>query len=163
MEIHLPFFALRKTPQPDDSPLKARRKHLREPKDLYFLKGDNMSPEAQENYRLYPAQISCVVHGSDEWQWVVYAFVDTEHKEVEDWIDGGDDRDNWPDVEFSKGIIEDPIACGQHAPLPIWQPRQYFLKVFEIRIKEVRQEWDQVVHKLVVDTSIYVCILALNL
>jgi hypothetical protein len=163
MEIHLPFFALRKISTSDGPPPKARGKLLREPTNLSFLKGDNNEPEAQENYRLYPTQISCVVHGFDEWQWTTYAFVDTEHKESEDWIDGDDDRDSWAEVEFSKRIIEDPIACGQHAHLPVWKPRQYFLKVFEIRIKEIRQEWDQLVHKLVTDISAYVRNLTLSL
>jgi len=154
MEFHLPFFALRKTTPRDGSPPKAYGKRLRESKDLSFLKGQNTGPEGQENYRIYQAQISCVVCGLDDWQWVTYAFVDTEHD------DNGDDSAD--KATSSEGINEDPITCGLDANLPIWKPRQYFLKVFEIRAKQIRQEWDQLVRKLVLDISEYVCCATLN-
>jgi hypothetical protein len=148
MEFHLPFFALRKTPPPNSSP-RAHGKRLREMKDLSFLKGQNTGPEDQENYCIYPAQISCVVWGLDEWQWAAYAFVDTEHN---------DDSD-----DSAEGINEDPIAaCGLDASRPIWKPRQYFLKVFEVRAKQARQEWDHLVRRLVLDIDEYVCYVTLN-
>jgi hypothetical protein len=154
MEFHLPFFALRKTPPSDGSPPRAHGNRLRESKDLSFLKGRNTGPEEQENYCIYQAQISCVVCGLDDWQWVAYAFVDTEHDN-----DGDDLADKATSFE---GLNEDPIACGLDANLPIWKPRQYFLKVFEIRAKQTRQEWDQLVRKLVLDISEYVCCVTLK-
>lgn len=154
MEFHLPFFALRKTSPRDSSPPRAYGKRLREVKDLSFLKGQDTWIEDQENYCIYQAQISCVVWGLDDWQWVAYAFVDTEHDN-----DGDDLADKATSFE---GLNEDPIACGLDASLPIWKPRQYFLKVFEIRAKQTRKEWDQLVRKLVLDISEYVCCVTLK-
>jgi hypothetical protein len=154
MEFHLPFFALRKTSPSDCSPTRAHGKRLRESKDLSFLKGQNTKPGEQENYCIYQAQISCVVCGLDDWQWVAYAFVDTEHD--------NDDDDLVDKATSLEELNEDPIACGLDASLPIWKPRQYYLKVFEIRVKQTRQEWDQLVRKLVLDISEYVCCVTLN-
>jgi hypothetical protein len=152
MEFHLPFFAFRKTSPLDGSPRRAHGKRLRKFKDLSFLKGQNSESEDQENYCIYQAQISLVVCGVDEWQWVAYAFVDTEH-------DGDDLADK---AASSERFKEDPITYGLDASLPIWKPRQYFLKVFEIRARQTRQEWDQLVRKLVLDISEYVCCATLN-
>jgi hypothetical protein len=169
MEFHLPFFALRKVlpqdglPEPrPESPPNTHGKRLRNPRDILLLKPESIKPEDKETYRLYPAQISCVVYGYSEWQWLAYAFADTEHTEHDH--EGGYE---WPHVDdrvvdsaeatFSEGLTEDPITCAPDASLPIWRPRQYFLKAFEIQAKKVMQEWDPVVHKLVVDTRAYVC------
>lgn len=162
MEFHLPFFALRKAPPPGGSPGKVGGKRPREPKDISFLKENNDEGAEQDIYRLYPAQTSCLVQGSDEWQWVAYAFLDTEHDEEDNSDDRTADRDDWPEVTFAKSIIEGLIACGHHAEQTIWQPRQYFLKTFEIRIKGVWQEWDQLIYQLVANTRAYVYIHLLN-
>jgi hypothetical protein len=159
MEFHLPFFALRKTPPPGSSPLRAYRKRLRKMKDLSFLRGENTDLEDQESYCIYQAQISYVVWGLDEWQWIVYAFVDTKHNDGDGDGNGDDSVDK---ATSSKGLSEDPITCGLDTSLPIWKPRQYFLKAFEIRAKEVRQEWDQLIRRLVLDISEYVCCVTLE-
>jgi hypothetical protein len=152
MEFHLPFFALRKALSLNDSHPKAHGKRLRESKDLSFLKGQNTEQEEHEQYCIYQAQVSLVVNGFDEWQWTAYAFVDTEH----------DDDDDSPDKSISEGLTEDPIGCGLDANLPIWRPRQYFLRAFENRVKQIRQEWNQLVRKLVLDINQYVCCFTLN-
>jgi hypothetical protein len=104
----------------------------------------------QEVYRIYEAQVSCVVYGYDEWQWTACAFIDTEH-------DSGDLYDSQSDHDvIDEEADEDPIATGLHANKPIWRPRQYFAKTFEINIEEVSQEWHQLVHKMEVDIIAYV-------
>jgi hypothetical protein len=50
-------------------------------------------------------------------------------------------------------FIEDPIACGLDANKPIWRPREYFIKALEIRIKKVREEWDELVYMLQLDRN----------
>jgi hypothetical protein len=104
--------------------------------------------------------MSCVVHGFDEWQWTTWAFEDTEHDAEES--TGVDDGPGPAAAEpvFCPTINEDPIACGLDANMPIWRPRQYFLKAFEIRIQKVRDEWDELVHRLEVDKREYVCFLS---
>jgi hypothetical protein len=167
MEFHLSFFALRKTSPTDNSP-SICGKRLRDWEDLSLLARDKTKPGGQENYRLHKAQISCVIHGFDEWQWVTYAFEDTEHNKAEDY-EGGDIEVGVDDGEvsgdeamFCQEINEDPITRGHDANRPIWRPRQYFLKAFEVRIKVVREEWDDLVDKLEVDRTEYVYFLALG-
>jgi len=63
---------------------------------------------------MYEAQISFVICGPKDWQWVAYAFVDAH-------FDGNDLEDE----EFSyEGFQVDPIASGElDANLPIMNPR----------------------------------------
>lgn len=98
---------------------------------------------------MHEAQISFVVCGSDNRRWVGYAFVDTDS-------DGDDLADhNFP----HEGFHADPIASDGKldANLPIWDPREYFLMIFEIRMAQVLKEWEYLV--LTVERSIkrYVC------
>jgi hypothetical protein len=162
MEFHLPFFALREPSTPNGTLPKAPRKLLRNRKDLSLLRQESTGPEDQENYWLYQAEVSCVVYGCDEWQWTAYAFVDTKHDGDEDG-NGNDIYDSENEVDcFQQEIDEDPIASVR-ARQPIWRPRQYFLKAFETRVQEPRREWDELVHRLVVDIREYVCLKYLNL
>ena len=65
-----------------------------------------------------------------------YAFVDTE-------IDGILHESSEEDLNF------DQIASGGlEANTPIWRPRDYWLRVFEIRIEQVRMEWEYLIHKV---------------
>ena len=114
---------------------------------------DSSGPENQELYRIYEAQVSCVVYGHDEWQWTACAFFDTEHGSGDLYDDDG----------INAEINEDPIATGLDASKPIWRPRQYFAKAFEINMEEVSQEWHQVVYKMEIDINAYVCCTNLEL
>lgn len=104
----------------------------------------------QEVYRIYEAQVSCVVYGYDEWQWTACAFIDTEHDSGDLYNSQSNQGDN------NEETNEDPIATGLDATKPIWRPRQYFAKTFETNIEEVSQEWHQLVHKMEVDIIAYV-------
>lgn len=164
MEFHLPFFALRKAPQiANPSPPQGNGRRLREAYEFILLNRDKTGPEGQETYHLYKAEISCAVHGFDEWHWIAYAFEDTLHDlDNDDRVDdnGASDADGGT---FCQQINEDPIARGLDADKPIWRPRQYFLKAFEIQIQTVLDEWDGLVHTLEVDRSEYVGVPALGL
>jgi hypothetical protein len=107
--------------------------------------------QRQEKYRLYKAQISCIIYGSDEWQWIAYAFEDTQHN---DEIVG--------ELGSSKATFyaedKDPILRGLDKEKPIWRPRQYFLKAFETQIRYFSEEWAVLVDKLEVDRAEYVLI-----
>jgi hypothetical protein len=125
---------------------KVRGKRLRSWKDLSLLKGESSGDKDQEAYRLYTAQISCVIYGFDEWQYTVCEFVDTEHNTngLYDWP--GDENDD------AQELILDPILSRHSAPMqadfPIWRPRQYFVKALETGIEEVSLEWGRVVYTL---------------
>ncbi|KIN05269.1 hypothetical protein OIDMADRAFT_51083 [Oidiodendron maius Zn] len=145
IEFHLPFFALRKPPSPDNPRQSTCRKPWRKSKDILLMGEEGLELRDQELYRIYEAQVSCVVYGHDEWQWTACAFLDTEH----------DSGDLYDDDGIDAEIDEDPIATGLHPSKPIWRPRQYFAKTFEINIEEVSQEWHQLVYKMEVDIIAY--------
>jgi hypothetical protein len=151
MEFHLPFFALREALVSDDLRSTPIGKRLRDWEDITLLTRDETEPEGQKTFRLHKAHISCVIKGSGEWQWIAWVFEDTNHEQG-----ASDDADCHSGVDGDEdlpcqGFKEDPITCGLDANTPIRKPRQYFLKAFEIRIIKVREEWDELVHKLEVD------------
>ena len=100
------------------------------------LQADRSSTEApQKFYNLYEAQLSVSVSGVDHWRWIAYAFVDAwfpQCKSVYEY-----------NQESVTGARPDPLAAGMiDIDPPERNPREYFLRVFEIRIKEVKIEWD---------------------
>jgi hypothetical protein len=164
MEFHLPFFALRKV-KPNESLPRFPAKRLREDwEDITLQPQDSIETDGKGTYRIHRAQISCVVHGFDEWQWNAYAFEDTKHEndlenEAEEVINYQLDGNN---VTFDVDD-EDPISLHLDWRIqPIWKPRQYFLKAFEMQIRKIRREWNSLVHKLDVDRTEYVSLSALD-
>jgi hypothetical protein len=158
MEFHLPFFALRKHPLSNGSEDKPPIHSIRKWMDISLTDGETSVPGGQQVYRLHEAQASCVVYGNDEWQWTACAFLDNAH-ESGDLYDYGESRDGDSEdgeAEKADGFDEDPIATGLHASKPIWRPRQYFTKALEVNIKEVSQEWHELIHKMEGDIIAYV-------
>jgi len=155
MEFHLPFFALRKHPQPNSSHDKPSIHTMRKWTDISFTYGETSVSAGQEVYRLHEAQVSCVVYGHDEWQWTACAFLDNGY-ESGGLYDAGEVFDGYGEDGEDDGFDEDPIATGLHANNPIWRPRQYFAKALEVNIKEVSQEWSELVHRLECDITAYV-------
>jgi hypothetical protein len=119
------------------------------------LNGESRSDEDQEEYLLYPAQTSCAVYGSDEWQYTACSFVDTEHESS-----NGNELYDWNDNEDAQGLDEDPLisrsSASMQARFPIWRPRQYYAKALEVSAEDVCQEWGQVACILEEDQKAYV-------
>lgn len=158
LDLQLPFFLLRKETPPDEESLgceKLNTKPKRGWTDLSFLETSDtgistsetekqQEKEEEEVWGIREAHISFVVTGTDDWRWAGYGFIDAE-------IDGVL-ADSSPD-----DLLFDPIAARElKANLPIWKPREYWLKVFEVRIGQVRKEWDDLAHKLEHDIDTYV-------
>jgi hypothetical protein len=101
------------------------------------------------------------VYGHDEWQWTACAFLDNAYEpgglfDAREFHDGyGEDEETVVGQKVD-GFDEDPIATGLHASRPIWRPRQYFTKALEVNIKEVSQEWDELIRKMECDITAYV-------
>ena len=157
MEFHLPFFAIRKYSLPNNSHDKPPRHSMRNWMDISLTEGETPVSGSQEVYRLHEAQVSCIVYGHDEWQWTACAFLDNAY-ESGNLYDGGDfhDDDGEDAVGQIDGYDDDPIATGLHASKPIWRPRQYFTKALEVNIKEVSQEWHELIRKMECDITAYV-------
>jgi hypothetical protein len=147
--LHLPFFILDKSPLPKESLEKAYVKPQRQWTDLSFLKLDICESQG-EVWGIQEAQISFVVTGTDNWRWTAYGFVDTE-------IDG-----------FLADSTFDDLSCDQiaaqalEANFQIWDPRDYWVRVFEIRVGYVGKQWLYLIPKLEHSINEYVRDLSQN-
>jgi hypothetical protein len=139
--MHIPYFALREHKEPREDHRKKDGNPLRRSYKLPCLGIPNGSPTAtNEVGYLYEAQISVVVIGFDHYVWSAYAVVDN-------YFDPSESVEYYH--EDMKGPYRpDPLAAGHiDANMPLCAPREYFLKVFEIRIQEVTKEWHLIVRR----------------
>jgi hypothetical protein len=157
MEFHLPFFVLRKATETKVSTPRARGKWLRGWEELTLLIRDKTPPGNQEIYRLHKAQISCVIYGCDEWQWAAYVFEDTEYESGHNGNNVVNSRELHDGAATRGTDEEDPILCRSAIAQPIWRPRQYFLRAFEMQVRKCWTEWKGLVHLLEADRIEYVC------
>jgi hypothetical protein len=144
LAFHLPYYVWRGSQKAcDDHRRDANASPLRQSQDVSFLNWKSSGSPAF----LYEAQISCVVAGSDEWRWVAYCFVDT-------YFDAAEEAKETvlsyhEDSLVAEGMRADPLTFGvANADNPIQKPREYFLMVFQIRVNQVKHEWQQVVAKV---------------
>ncbi|KAF2185092.1 hypothetical protein K469DRAFT_688302 [Zopfia rhizophila CBS 207.26] len=142
LEFHLPYFALRTfAPGKDLAQTTINSKPPRQWIDLSFLElGTTLRSKDDPEYGLYEAQFSLTICGSDNSRWVAYGFVDTDI----------DDDNGLEGEDFSYlGMNADPIASDGdvNANHPIWDPREYFLLMIEIRMRKVLKEWKGLVRK----------------
>jgi hypothetical protein len=141
LELHLPFFILGKSTPPDMTHGTVKTKPDRGWTDLSFLELDNLDSNVQpsepnEVWGLQEAQISCVVTGTDDWRWTGYGFVDAE-------VDGLLADATEEEMGF------DQLAGGEiEAKSPIWRPRDYWVRVFEIRINQITRQYEYLLYKL---------------
>lgn len=130
--------------KPDGTP-------LRQSWELPFLSGplgELTSTDVANS--LYEAQVSLAITGVNHKLWTAYCFVDTYFK--------SEDRvEDYHKIRGECGGQPDPLAAGCiDAEQPIWNPRQYFLIVLDVRVKEVRREWNMIVAKMEHAVSQYV-------
>lgn len=127
---------------------------LRQSWNLPFLSDAsdmNLSTSTNAPYVLYEAQISVSVTGLDDYVWTAYACVDNyfgskESVEHYDGLSAINQRCGRPD----------PLTAGQrNAEEPIWTAREYFMKVFQIRVNQVTREWRYVVDKVQTEIERY--------
>ena len=95
------------------------------------------------------AQISFIICGWANGRWVAYAFVDTDF----------DGKELAEETFLYEGMHEDPIASDGEldANHPIWDPREYFLMIFEVRIAQILKEWECLVRTVERSIKNHVC------
>lgn len=107
-------------------------------RDVSFLQGQPTDLRGQLKSGILEAHISFVICGSDDSRWVGYAFSDDEEEE-----------ENLEDEVSSDDVVAwDPIAWNStvDANVPFWNPKEYFLKIIEVRMVKVLERWKDVVH-----------------
>ncbi|KAF5575908.1 extracellular GDSL-like lipase acylhydrolase [Fusarium pseudoanthophilum] len=136
LEFHLQFYVwCEGGPQFHDSRKKRNGKPLRQSRQPYYLRLGN---ENEPQVHIYETQVSCLIAGIDEDSWVAYQFVDTYYQGEKPLAQ-----------EEQHGVKPDPLTGGLFdANLPIWTPREYFLIVYECRLKQVRHAMHNLVARL---------------
>lgn len=86
------------------------------------------------------------MYGLSDWRWVAYAFEKNTF----------DERDLEDETYPYENFQEDPIAKVD-ADLPIWDPREYFLLIFNTRMCQVLEEWRNLVRWIERSIEGYVC------
>lgn len=141
LEFNMPYFAFRRSSQKTEPQSNAplRRRATREWTDVAFLgpaaTGDLMTCRCG----IHEAQISVVLCGSDDARWVAYAFVDTDFSGVptEEYEDN---------PELNEDLIaSDGKGVGVDASTPIWNAREYFLRIVDLRMRQILEEWRYIV------------------
>ncbi|KAH6974985.1 hypothetical protein BKA56DRAFT_675052 [Ilyonectria sp. MPI-CAGE-AT-0026] len=136
LEFHLPVLPVRTK---DSWKSEATEEYPRRSIDLSFLThGD------QTNLTLFRAQISFLLLGYADANWIVYAFLDPR-------LDEELDHESEFCIELDGGsqFHPDPIAGWKFdADSPDWNPRQYFLRILSLRIAQIQLEWASVEREL---------------
>ncbi|KAK3380658.1 hypothetical protein B0T24DRAFT_676328 [Lasiosphaeria ovina] len=142
LELNISYFSLRQGGRPvlDQRSRWDRKGYLRE---TLCSPRDPSSPCSIPGalYSIYETQLSIAVTGVDHWRWTAWAFVDN-------WFEPEDSVSTY--YEGGETTAQpDPLAAGQvDVDPPIRYPREYFLKVFEIRILEIEKEWNYMLQVL---------------
>ena len=151
LEFHLPFIAWREQARKDGR-TKADGTPLRSSQSLPSLLGSHESAVATQG-TLHDAQVSCVVTGFNTAIWTAWVMSDTYFHDVEDSPNNKDMLEYYDDPD-EKG---DPLTRGALlVDPPLWDPREYFLKVLQIRLKQVEEEWRYITYVVKTNVKTYV-------
>ena len=105
-----------------------------------------LDPGNPEQAVINQAHISCVVTGTDLQRWVAYKFIDSYYdpaaidsvEYVE--LQRGDDTDSLCHDPFTRGTTD--------ANEPVWDPLEFFFLLLNIRLDQIKHEWQNIVAKL---------------
>lgn len=124
LELHLPYFALRRSKYILQDTRKLRKSRT-------FLRADQQAVN-EDHECIHEAQISFLITGVDEWFWTALCCVDS-FFEAERPID----------VLYQEQK-DAPTGGMRRSSKPMWNPRQYFLIVLAVRLRQVRKEWENI-------------------
>jgi hypothetical protein len=103
------------------------------------------------------SQISVVISGWDDQNWVGWGLFNTTSDPTDDF-----------DPEDERELNEDYYAAdGEDGPVinaddPIWDPRHYWLRIIDIRVRLVLKEWIWLVRNIEAGVITWVSMLIVN-
>ena len=124
LEFHIPYFALRRHHSRRNDPRSIRKSHK-------FLHWRDQKNGPSDEF-IHEAQISMLVIGTDEWFWTALCCVETffeDERRVE---------------SFVRRERDAPTGGTKRCHFPVWNPRAYFLTAAASRMRQVRQEWENI-------------------
>ncbi|KAK4446233.1 hypothetical protein QBC34DRAFT_150748 [Podospora aff. communis PSN243] len=168
LEFHLPFYALKSYTAPiTDKRLRADGRPLRDSWYQPFLTSD--STDAKSGWRpegphdamisIHEGSVSVIITGFDPRSWCGVGFVDAYYN--------GDSPSNPEAVtniaqcfttsaDGERRPIWDPLGlCEVYADTPLWRPQQYFPRILELHVRQVRLKWQDVAEYILQRTEPY--------
>ncbi|KAE9363248.1 hypothetical protein N431DRAFT_357282 [Stipitochalara longipes BDJ] len=141
-ELHLPFYVLKASRELlEDGRKTYHGEPLRRAWHLPFLsEPKNMLRISAGDQCLFESQISISVTGIDHHFWTAYGLFDT-------YYGSNETANSYHEARLRTNGLANPLAAGRLLN-PIVDPRQYFFRVCEARIIQVRREWNVLVDKL---------------
>jgi len=145
MELHFPYYELKEVSSTSSTP---RERQI----DVAFLNSDSICPQHSSKYGIYAARFSLLISGRDHVRWTAHAFFD--HANAEELYED--------DCEHEEDPIASPLEADQNSVIvsanrPIYNPREYYLRVLETRSATIVVQWRAVVSWLEHKTREYVC------
>ncbi|KAI3558967.1 hypothetical protein CABS02_01007 [Colletotrichum abscissum] len=143
LEFHLPFRVWRITKHllKDERIKGSDNEALRSSRDVTYLMPHEEGDEGDDVHGLYSGHIACSVSGHDYWRWTAHFAIDT-------WFDetnGINDQVTRYENDREDGVEWDPCSGGQDdARKPFWFPRIWFLRIFGIRLDQIKDEWESI-------------------
>ncbi|KAI1556727.1 hypothetical protein PtrSN002B_001891 [Pyrenophora tritici-repentis] len=144
--LSLPYLMLREKPIQSSQSLDLESQEKLTAYDLSFL----VDPAATKNptrFVIKEAHETVAIFGRKDHNWTGYAF-SAPHMDMESETDNGDDDEcdeEMPNVDlFVSGRSDEVIDPN----ITIYDPRTYFLRTFEIRIKVIQKEYGWLVKEL---------------
>ncbi|KAK4945632.1 hypothetical protein LTR10_015251 [Elasticomyces elasticus] len=148
LSFSLPYCAWRSSQEPCSDQRRTRTNEpLRHFRDVSLL---NLEPDKAPAF-LYEAQISCVVAGFDEWTWTALCLQDS-------YFEGkaGENAQQYSKDDKAGANTNPFLRPGlTEAGLPFHKARQFFLRIFSVRLKQVRKEWRNIVTNIKNSVSKY--------
>jgi hypothetical protein len=140
LEFHLNYFTFGTAPADNEADHRAAASN---PKwtDLSFLEIETSKAPEGRKHGIFEAHFTLVICGTHEGQWDAYAFDDNEFE----------GEDLCEKLSVCEVFHPDPIAScllsdnDTDADLPIWNPREYFLKVVANRTAAASEAWDSLI------------------
>ncbi|EXF78263.1 hypothetical protein CFIO01_00258 [Colletotrichum fioriniae PJ7] len=135
--IRMPVFVLGSRKGPGNSHSSGGgggRDEIRQATDLSFLFPSQLrSHGASIPQFLYERHLSLLVTGFDEFRWTAYCLADS----------FSEDEENLRNIAnyTNRELLTDPVSCGKLPIGALWDPREYFLTILRIRLRQFESEW----------------------
>jgi len=126
LEFHLPYYALRRSPAPQEDARGLRRC------GSFIPSREN--PNAFDY--IYEAQVSILITGVDEWFRTADCCTDI-HFGSEETV-----------LYYYEYDLDAPTGGEKSTNYPIWNPREYFLLVLSCRVRQITKEWSNIMDAL---------------
>jgi hypothetical protein len=161
LEFHLPFLTLRRSTLSSADFAADCNHHVIETKiDVSFLKllcTQHQNRKCLCKHIIEESQISVVISGWDDQNWVGWGLFNTTSDPTDDFA-----------PEDERELNEDYYAAdGEDGPVinaddPIWDPRHYWLRIIDIRVRLVLKEWIWLVRNIEAGVITWVSMLIVN-